>query len=154
MHHPLPGTQNIVFVFFLYSFCILVVLLVLFPIHVVLHSCHPPLLLVHSILLHTKLSSHPTPTSLSARVTAGHTSLRYCSLYLGNNTAKLLSSSRPLGLSSFLKGSTRQWSMPSWSHGLGFLCCVADGGVDEMVCGCGVWTEGLQCLVCTAMVLL
>ena len=28
-----------------------------------------------------------------------------------------------MGLSSFLKGSTFQWSMPSWSHGLSFLCC-------------------------------
>lgn len=73
---------------------------------------------------HTKLSSHPIPTSLSARVTAGHTSRRYCSLYLGNNTAKLLSSSKPSGLSLFVNGSTCQWLMPSWSHGLGFLCCA------------------------------
>ena len=44
--------------------------------------------------------------------------------YFGNSVANELSSSMPEGLSSFLKGSTFQWSMPSWSHGLGLRCCT------------------------------
>jgi hypothetical protein len=44
--------------------------------------------------------------------------------YLGNRMAKELSSSRPVGLSSLLNFGTAQWSMPSWSHGLGLSCCA------------------------------
>lgn len=94
----------------------------------------------------TRLSSHPIPTSFRDRVIAGHTSLRYFSarslyvlihcrlcvicdawqtspLYFGNSTAKELSSKMPAGLSSFVKIGTVQWSIPSWSQGLSFLCC-------------------------------
>jgi len=39
------------------------------------------------------------------------------------SVAKLLSSNRPCGLSSLVKGSIFQCSMPSWSQGLSFLCC-------------------------------
>ena len=46
-------------------------------------------------------------------------------LYFGKSVAKELSSSRPPGLSSLVNGWTAQWSMPSWSHGLSFLCCAA-----------------------------
>ena len=48
--------------------------------------------------------------------------------YFGNSVANELSSSMPLGLSSFLKGSTFQWSMPSWSQGLGLSCCTHSSG--------------------------
>ena len=64
----------------------------------------------------TRLSSHRTPCSLSARVTAGHASRRYFSRYLGKSVANELSSSRPPGLSSLLNFWMVQWSMPSWPH--------------------------------------
>ena len=63
----------------------------------------------------TRLSSHAMPHSFSARVTDGHTSRRYFSLYFGNNVANEDSSRRPSGLSSFVNGSTFQWSIPAWS---------------------------------------
>lgn len=44
-------------------------------------------------------------------------------LYLGKSVANELSSSSPVGLSSLLNGWMAQCSMPSWSHGLSFLCC-------------------------------
>ena len=51
---------------------------------------------------------------------SGHASLRYFSLYLGNKTAKELSSTSPPGFSSFSNLGIAQWSMPSWSQGLSF----------------------------------
>ena len=72
----------------------------------------------------TKFSSHRTPTSLRLLVTRGHASLRYFSLYFGKRTAKELSSARPPGFSSLPHFGIAQWSMPSWSQGLSFLCLL------------------------------
>ena len=54
--------------------------------------------------------------------------VRHVPLYFGKRVAKELSSSKPAGLSSGLKAGTVQWSIPSWSHGLSFLCCSAEAG--------------------------
>ena len=65
----------------------------------------------------TKFNSHPTPTSFTAFVIDGHTSLKYFSRYFGNNVAKEDSSNSPCGLSSCVNFGTSQWSIPAWSHG-------------------------------------
>ena len=101
------------------------------------------------MLQHTRLSSQPIPTSFNDRVTAGQTSRKYFSAgqrmfstrqtssallhrslhclftprYFGKRTAKELSSSMPVGLSSLVNLGTAQWSIPSWSQGFSFLCC-------------------------------
>ena len=48
-------------------------------------------------------------------------------LYLGNSTAKELSSSRPVGLCSFSNLSIFQWSTSSVSQGFSFSCCTRVG---------------------------
>ena len=45
--------------------------------------------------------------------------------YLGKSMAKEDSSRRPVGLSSFEKGSIDQRSVPSKSHGFGLSCCTS-----------------------------
>ena len=59
---------------------------------------------------------HVLTYSLSFFSTSGQNSRRYFSLYFGNKVAKELSSNIPCGLSSAVKDSIFQWSMPSWSH--------------------------------------
>lgn len=67
-------------------------------------------------------------TSASALVTAGQTSWRYFSRYFGKSVMKLDSSTTPRGLSDCSNLSTFQWSIPSWSHGFGFLHRGAGAG--------------------------
>mmetsp|Transcript_3057 Transcript_3057/g.11011 ORF Transcript_3057/g.11011 Transcript_3057/m.11011 type:complete len:213 (+) Transcript_3057:730-1368(+) len=69
----------------------------------------------------TRFSSHLMPCSFKAAVTLGHTSLRYFSLYLGNNTAKELSSIIPVGLSSLEIFTVSQCLISLLSQGLSFL---------------------------------